>query len=90
MTEIFRVMGYSVFFSSQDMHHGIHVHVGKGRKRDLSKFVLTRDGRAFLAHNRGGLTEYEISKIQKVVEKRYRKIIGAWAYQFGSDYHFDK
>ncbi|WEV46934.1 DUF4160 domain-containing protein [Bifidobacterium sp. ESL0690] len=90
MTELFRVMGYSVFFSSQDMHHGVHVHVGKGRKRDLSKFILTKDGHAFLAHNRGGLSDYEVSKIEDAVEDRYKKIVDRWSYQFGSDYHFDK
>lgn len=89
MPEVFFLAGYSVYFSTLDREHGIHVHVAQGGKRDLARFVLHADGTVSLSHNHGRIPAKHIRMIQAAVTRNYDDIIDAWHRLFGDDVHFD-
>lgn len=88
MPELFKILGFSISFNSQDIHHRVHVHVGKGRKRDLAKFILTAGGDAVLEHNKGGLGERDLLKIRQLLVDNHDLIVEEWDRMFES-HHFD-
>ena len=35
MPEVFFLAGYTIYFSTLDREHGVHVHVARGNQRDI-------------------------------------------------------
>ncbi|WEV59833.1 DUF4160 domain-containing protein [Bifidobacterium sp. ESL0728] len=90
MPEVFFLAGYSVYFSTLDKEHGIHVHVARGSKRDLARFVLQSDGTVVLAHNHGHLPPKHVKLIEAAIKQNFDEIVDDWSRLFGNDIHFDK
>lgn len=90
MPEVFRIDGYSIYFTALDGAHGVHVHVRRSAKLDLARLVLQSDGSIMISHNKGRIPSREIKKIQAFCELYRDDILSNWIRMFGSEYHFDK
>ncbi|TPF93789.1 DUF4160 domain-containing protein [Bifidobacterium sp. UTBIF-78] len=90
MPEVFFLAGYSIYFSTLDREHGVHVHVARGSQRDLARFVLHEDRTVTLAHNHGKIPAKHIRLIQAALIRGFDEVVDAWTRLFGEDIHFDR
>ncbi|PJM76075.1 hypothetical protein CSQ87_00585 [Bifidobacterium simiarum] len=90
MPEIFFLAGYSIYFSTLDREHGVHVHVARGGRRDLARFVLHEDGTVSLSHNHGKIPPKHIRLIHAALVRGFDEVVDAWRRLFGEDIHFDR
>lgn len=90
MPEIFVLAGYGVYFSAVDRDHGVHVHVSRGGRRDLARFVLHADGTVSLSHNHGMIPDRHIRMLQSAIASNFDVVVESWHRLFGPDIHFDR
>ena len=86
MPKLFTIMGYKVFFWSNESGEPIHVHVCKGRTTEnATKIWLTRNGGCILVNNNGNIPKAELKKLLKVISAQYFIIIDEWKKFFVTD-----
>jgi hypothetical protein len=77
------ILGYCVYFWSNENNEPIHVHVSKGQQTDYAtKFWITRD-EIELVHNKGQIPINDLKKIQKYLWANRETIIARWYQHFG-------
>lgn len=76
-------LGYTFYFWSNENGEPVHVHVSKGRQsQNSTKFWITRDS-VELVHNKSGIPQNELKKIQKYICANRDTIIARWYMHFG-------
>lgn len=87
MPEIFKHLGYKIYFWSNEGEplEPVHIHISKGiQQKDGTKLWLLKNGDTILVHNKGKVPDHEIRKIQKAIKKNKNLVISLWIAHFGS------
>lgn len=83
MPNLFSMLGYQIYFWSNENNEPIHVHVSKGKPSPhATKFWLTRDGGCVLASNGSKISRRDISKLMDVIAAQHDTICKNWMIYF--------
>lgn len=84
MPSVFSLLGYSVYFWSNEGKplEPIHVHVAKRATKNGTKFWLYSDGSIHLESNGSKLSTSEISKLKRLLKEHYDEIVLCWESYF--------
>lgn len=64
MPQVFKVMGYTIYFWSNEGSEPVHFHISKQKPTaNATKFWILSDGSLLLAHNRSRFTSKELRNI---------------------------
>jgi len=74
-----KVIGYKIFFWSNENGEPIHVHISKGNPTDNStKVWLTKTGGCIIANNKSQIPENDLNKLLSIISKHYFLIVSKW------------
>ena len=89
MPNILEVMGYKIYFWSNEFNEPIHVHISKGKPTISStKVWLTKAGGCILANNNSHIPPKELNSLMEIVSLYYFKIVSKWKEKYGEDIQF--
>ena len=73
------VIGYKIYFWSNENDEPIHIHISKGKlSQNSTKIWLTKTGGCIIANNKSNIPKYELNKLLDVISKHYFLIISKW------------
>ena len=73
------VIGYKIYFWSNENNEPIHIHISKGKLTENStKVWLTKTGGCIIANNNSKIPEYELNKLLDIISRHYFLIINKW------------
>ncbi len=73
------VIGYKIYFWSNENNEPIHVHISKGRAtKNSTKIWLTRAGGCIIANNKSNIPEHELNKLLSITSRHYFLIVSKW------------
>ena len=82
MPQVFVILGYIVYFWSNENDEPIHVHVCKGSpQKDATKVWITEDG-PVLEHNKSKIPKKDLKRILAWIEMNDELIIKKWQFHF--------
>ena len=82
MPQVFVILGYIVYFWSNENDEPIHVHVCKGSpQKDATKVWITEDG-PFLEHNKSKIPKKDLKRILAWIAMNDELIIKKWQFHF--------
>lgn len=86
MPNLFTIMGYKVFFWSNENNEPIHVHISKGQPTpNTTKIWLTKNGGCIVANNNSNIPKKDLNKLEKVISAQYFLICSEWKRFFVTD-----
>ncbi len=89
MPQFIRVAGYKIYFWSNESDEPIHFHATKGNPSENdTKIWLLKNGSLKLAHNKGQISEKDLSKIFSAMQAYYYEFIQFWKTYFSDDLKF--
>lgn len=86
MPKLFMILGYAIFFWSNenDPLEPVHVHVAKGVPGpNATKIWITEKGGCIVANNNSHIPSRVLSVIVDVIEARSGEIVAKWTDTFG-------
>lgn len=82
MPQVFVILGYIVYFWSNENDELIHVHVCKGSpQKDATKVWITEDG-PVLEHNKSKIPKKDLKRILAWIAMNDELIIKKWQFHF--------
>ncbi|MBR0033138.1 MAG: DUF4160 domain-containing protein [Treponema sp.] len=89
MPQFIRTAGYKIYFWSNESDEPIHFHATKGNPsgNDTKVWVL-KNGAFKLAHNKGQISEKDLSKIFSAMQSYYFEFIQFWKTYFDGEVSF--
>lgn len=82
MPQVFVILGYIVYFWSNENDEPIHVHVCKGSpQKDATKVWITEDG-PVLEHNNSKIPKKDLKRILAWIAMNDELIIKKWQFHF--------
>lgn len=82
MPQVFVILGYIVYFWSNENDEPIHVHVCKGSpQKDETKVWITEDG-PVLEHNKSKIPKKDLKRILTWIAMNDELIIKKWQFHF--------
>ena len=82
MPQVFVILGYIVYFWSNENDEPIHVHVCKGSpQKDATKVWITEDG-PVLEHNKSKIPKKDLKRILAWIAMNDELIIKKWQFNF--------
>ena len=82
MPQVFVILGYIVYFWSNENDEPIHVHVCKGSpQKDATKVWITED-RPVLEHNKSKIPKKDLKRILAWIAMNDELIIKKWQFHF--------
>ena len=91
MPQFVRTAGYKIYIWSNEKDEPIHFHATKGSPiEDDTKFWVLSNGSIMLAHNKGRISEKDLSKIMSVMQLYYFEFVDFWKTYFGGTVKFHK
>ena len=82
MPQVFVILGYIVYFWSNENDEPIHVHVCKGSpQKDATKVWITEDG-PVLEHNKSKIPKKDLKRILAWIAMNDELIIKKWQIHF--------
>ncbi len=82
MPQVFVILGYIVYFWSNENDEPIHVHVCKGcPQKDATKVWITEDG-PVLEHNKSKIPKKDLKRILAWIAMNDELIIKKWQFHF--------
>ena len=89
MPQFIRAAGYKIYFWSNENDEPIHFHATKGEPtKNDTKVWLLANGSLKLAHNRGRISEKDLSRIFSAMQVYYFEFIDFWKMYFSGDVKF--
>jgi len=84
MPVFLRSSGYKIYFWSNEKDEPVHFHVTKGDpgENDTKIWVLS-NGSFQLAHNKGNVSNRDLSRIFAAMESYYYNFLDVWKTYFG-------
>ncbi len=74
-----KVIGYKIYFWSNENNEPIHVHISKGEPTSNStKVWLTKTGGCVLANNSSKISKSDLNKLLNIISRHYFFIISKW------------
>jgi hypothetical protein len=85
MPKLFTIMGYSVFFWSNEGEplEPVHFHIGKTIGARTTKIWIKKDGTYDMANNESDVPSKDLKHILKILEPLADDIVGEWEQYFG-------
>ena len=81
-----KVIGYKIYFWSNENNEPIHVHISKGKlTQNSTKVWLTEAGGCILCNNKSRIPSNDLNKLLSIISRHYFLIISKWK-EF---YHID-
>ena len=82
MPQVFVILGYIVYFWSNENDEPIHVHVCKGSpQKDATKVWITEDG-PVLEHNKSKIPKKDLKRMLAWIAMNDELIIKKWQFHF--------
>ena len=82
MPQVFVILGYIVYFWSNENDEPIHVHVCRGSpQKDATKVWITEDG-PVLEHNKSKIPKKDLKRILAWIAMNDELIIKKWQFHF--------
>ena len=82
MPQVFVILGYIVYFWSNENDEPIHVHVCKGSpQKDATKVWITQDG-PVLEHNKSKIPKKDLKRMLAWIAMNDELIIKKWQFNF--------
>ena len=79
MPKIFTVMGYIVYFWSNENNEPVHVHISKGiPKANATKIWLTKSGGCILASRQDDVNPKDMNTLMEIIAAQHFIICLAW------------
>lgn len=83
MPNLFTILGYKVYFWSNENDEPIHVHISKGiPSKNAAKIWLTRNGGCILESNPERIPRKDLSELLEIVQAQFFMICAAWKKHF--------
>lgn len=77
------VIGYKIYFWSNENNEPIHVHISKGKlNENATKIWLTQAGGCIIANNKSKIPEHELNKLLSIISRHYFLILSKWKEYF--------
>ena len=74
-----KVIGYKIYFWSNENNEPIHVHISKGKlTQNSTKVWLTKAGGCILANNKSRIPNSDLNKLLSIISRHYFLIISKW------------
>lgn len=81
-----KVIGYKIYFWSNENNEPIHVHISKGKlTQNSTKVWLTKAGGCILCNNKSRIPSSNLNKLLTIISRHYFLIISKWK----EYYHID-
>lgn len=79
MPSLFELMGYKIYFWSNENNEPIHVHISKGRPTSKStKIWLTKSGNCIVANNNSKIPSKDLNNIMDTISSNHFFIVAKW------------
>ena len=79
MPSLFEVLGYKIFFWSDEFMEPVHVHISKGKPTaNATKVWLTKGGGCVLEHNKSRIPKKDLSYLIGIITSNYFLILEQW------------
>lgn len=86
MPSIFEIMGYKIYFWSNENNEPIHIHVSKGKPiSNSTKIWLTKNGGCIMANNNSDIPQNELNYLLEIISAQYFLIVSKWKEHFCTD-----
>ena len=83
MPELYKVIGYNVYFWSNENGEPFHVHFSKGKPApNATKFWVLSDGTLKMANNNGRIPDKDLRRLVSYVENDTEYVIAEWERHF--------
>ena len=74
-----KLIGYKIYFWSNENGEPIHVHVSKGHpSKNSTKIWLTKSGHCILENNKSKIPKNELNTLMDIISKHYFVIVPKW------------
>lgn len=84
MPTLFEILGYRIFFWSNENNEPVYVHICKGSPtNDATKIWLPPDSNPVLVHNNSRIPQKDLNRILKQIASSRSDIIAKWYDYFG-------
>ena len=71
-----KLIGYKIYFLSNENGEPIHVHVSKGHpSKNSTKIWLTKSGHCILENNKSKIPKSELNTLMDIISKHYFVIV---------------
>ena len=89
MPQFIRAAGYKIYFWSNENDEPIHFHATRGNPAENdTKVWLLKNGSFKVAHNKGQISEKDLSKIFSVMQAYYFEFVQFWKTYFDGEVKF--
>lgn len=79
MPNIFQILGYTIYFGSNEGTEPVYVHISKGiPNANSTKLWLTSGGGCIVSNNQSRIPAKDLKKIQQVVAAQHHFIVEKW------------
>lgn len=79
MPSIFEIIGYKIYFWSNENNEPIHIHISKGNPAaNSTKVWLTKSGGCILANNNSRIPQNDLNKLLPIISRQYFFIVAKW------------
>ena len=83
MPNLFKYLGYTIYFWANENFEPIHVHISKGNPQaNSTKVWLTKSGNCILENNNSRIPSKELSELLETISNNYFYIISEWKQHF--------
>ena len=74
-----KLIGYKIYFWSNENGEPIHIHVSKGHPiKNSTKIWLTKSGNCVLENNKSRIPQNDLSMLMDIISKHYFIIVSKW------------
>ena len=86
MPSIFEIIGYKIYFWSNENNEPIHVHISKGNPvANSTKVWITKSGGCILANNNSKIPQNDLKKLLPIIGRQQFLIEAKWKEYYGTD-----
>ena len=83
MPTCFEISGYKIYFWSNENGEEVHVHIAKGKPvENGTKVWLLSDGSTRLEHNKSRISQHELNKLLRIIDRNYILVLKEWCAHF--------
>ena len=87
LPNLFTILGYKVYFWSNENNEPIHVHISKGSPSPgAAKVWLTSNGGCILASNPERIPQRELNALLEIIQAQFFMICSAWKKHFKDEH----
>ena len=86
MPNLFKYLGYTIYFWANENFEPIHVHISKGNSQaNSTKVWLTKSGNCILANNNSKIPNKDLKNLLIAIEANYFLIVSEWKAFYGTN-----